>query len=113
MNNPTTEAGLEVVAWQDGDWAQVEKAADECSETGNWIPLVRKSDADAREEATRAEMDRLQEIGAFMANAMFNLAQRTGHVLTAAECASFKELQVKWDAARSGLAATSVATKKD
>lgn len=63
----------------------------------------------AREAATRAEVAKMQEIGDFMANAIFNLAQLAGHVLTDAECARFKELQIKWDAARSGLAATSVA----
>lgn len=115
MNTPT-EAGPEVVAWQCTQRIPDDGERFNCVSTNaayvsghsqhNWIDLVRKSDADAKEAATRAELARLQEIGALMANTMFNLAQHPGRVLTDAECATFKSMQVKWDAARSEIAAT-------
>ncbi len=57
---------------------------------------------------TAMEASRLEELihrGALMANTMFNLAQRPGHRLTDAECVLFKSMHIKWDAARSYLAA--------
>src|ERR1700744_2874735 len=79
MTNPNSSGGgaaLETVAWQDSDWVQTEQPTDICSDMANWIPLVRRADAEsairtleervASLEAERSELTDVLNRGGFV-----------------------------------------------